>query len=332
MKIRKTATAKAKNNAAKVAIKIFIQLAAISVAIVALNILLSETVFAASLPITKDVYINGNVPVPPDKSGQEIAKDLVYGALKYAKMIIGVMGIVYITIMGGQLVMMGGNEDQATTLKKGFVYAIISFVIVSMSQDIAKIFDMESSTILQSPQVLLERIRLFDKEVEIVVTFMKYILGAFATLMVVRSAIGLIVTGGKEEEATKHKQGIIYSGAGLLLIYIGQIFIDKVFYKVDKQVYSGITGVHPGVDAKEGVEQIVGITNLIVTFMAPVALILLIAGAVMYATAGGEQDRLDKAKRLVFATIIGIVIIYGAFALVNTVIYSRLTEIGVFNE
>ncbi len=319
----------------KNAVKTVFQLLLISVTILILNTLLSGTLLAATpgyLPINKEVYVKGQIPVPPDKTGQEIGKDLVDGALKYAKMIIGVMGILYITIMGGQLVMSGGNEDQATTTKKGLVYAIIAFVLVSMSQDIAKVFDMEKSTILQSPQNILERVRLFDKEVEILVTFMKYVLGAFATLMVVRSAFGLIVSGGKEEETTKHKQGIAYSAAGLLLIYVGEIFIDRVFYKVDKQIYSGITGVHPGIDAKEGVEQIAGITNLIVTFIAPIALLLLIAGAIMYATAGGEQDRMDKAKRLILATVIGIVIIYGAFALVNTVIYSRLTDIGIFTE
>lgn len=314
-------------------IKTVFQLTLISMTILILNTLLAGTLLAATpsyLPITKEAYVEGNIPIPPDKSGQKIAQDLVYGALKYAKMIIGVIGILYITIMGGQLVMMGGNEDQATTTKKGLVYAIIAFVLVSMSQDIAKVFDMENSTILQSPQNIIERVRLFDKEVEILVTFMKYVLGAFATLMVVRSAFALITSGGKEEETTKHKKGIAYSAAGLLLIYVGQIFIDRVFYKIDKQVY--ISGAHPGVDAKEGVEQIAGITNLIVTFIAPIALLMLIAGAIMYATAGGEQDRMDKAKRLIFATVIGIVIIYGAFALVNTVIYSRLTEIGIFTE
>lgn len=124
----------------------------------------------------------------------------------------------------------------------------------------------------------------------------------------------------------------MFSAAGLLLIYVGEVFVQKVFYKVDKNVYSGINGNHPGVDAKEGVEQISGIINLIISFIAPIAVLMLIGAAIMYATARGEDEQMQKAKRLITAIVIGIVIIYGAFAFVNTIILSRLTEIGVIAE
>ena len=163
-------------------------------------------------------------------------------------------------------------------------------------------------------------------------TFIKYVIGAFAAIMVVQAGVKLITAGGDEEQVTKHKKNVMYSAGGLIIIYVGETFITKVFYKIDKQVYTGITGVTPGINAKEGVEQLAGITNFIVSFAGPVAVLMLIAGAIMYATSGGEVENMNKAKRLIIATLAGIVIIYGAFAIVSSVIASKLTEVGAMMD
>lgn len=315
-------------------LKFIVQLS-IVLAITTIALKISDLVVSAAdynlLPLSnkaKEVYHSGGIPRPPEKTGQAILKDLVLGGLAYAKVIIGVVGILYITILGYKLVHAMGDEESITKAKRGLIYTLIAFVMVSMSEDIGKIFDMERSTLLQSPQEILKRVRLFDKQIEIFMTFVKYVIGAFAAIMVVQAGVKLITSGGEEEEVSKNKKNIMYSGGGLIIIYVGDIFINKVFYKVDKQVYTGITGVHPAIDAKEGVSQIAGITNFVISFAGPIAVLMLIAGAIMYATAGGEEEKMNQAKRLIVATVAGIIIIYGAFAVVSSVISSRLTEVG----
>ncbi|MBL4694561.1 hypothetical protein JKY72_04300 [Candidatus Gracilibacteria bacterium] len=287
--------------------------------------------FAANLPNlgnAEDIYKANQIPTPSGGSGQEIVTDLVLGALVYVKFITVAVGILFLSIMGFKMVALGDNEEEVEKAKKGMIFAILAFIMISMSQDIAKIFDMRTSTVLGSPSEILKRFKLFDRQAEIGITFIKYVIGAFATLSIVRSGAKLITEGGEEESTTEHKKAIGYSLAGLVLINVGDIFINKVFYKIDKTAYTGITGVHPGVDAKEGVEQIVGITNLVVTFIGPVAVLALIAGAVMYATAGGQEEQMEKAKRLLIATVVGIVIIYGAFAIVSTIVSGKLNDVG----
>lgn len=280
------------------------------------------------LPISKGIYETGDIPKPPEKTGQQILKDLVLGALAYAKVIVGAIGILYITILGYQLIHSMGNDEDIAKAKRGLIYTLIAFILVSMSDDFGKIFDMEKSTILQSPQEILKRVKLFDKQVEIFMTFVKYTITGFAAIMVVQAGVKLVTSGGDDEEVTKNKKNVMYSAGGLVLIYVGDIFINKVFYKVDKQVYTGITGVHPAINAKEGVEQIAGITNFVISFAGPIAALMLVAGAIMYATAGGEEEKMNEAKRLIIATLVGIVIMYGAFALISTIISSKLTAIG----
>lgn len=290
----------------------------------------------SSLPISpggEKILHGADIPKPPDKTGQQIAKDLVLGGLRYVKIVTVVIGILYITIMGYTLVTHGDNEEEVTKAKRGLVYTIIAFIMISISQEFSRIFDMEGGkTLLGSPQEIIKRVRFFDKQVEIVMTFIKYTIATYATLMVVRSGIKLVTAGGKEEETTKHKKSILYSAGGLILVYVGDIFINKVFYKVDKNVYSGITGVHPKVDAKAGVEQIVGVTNFIVSFIGPIAVLMLIVGGIMYATAGGEDEKMQKAKRLLVATALGIILIYGSFAMVSTVLTGRLEDLGTLTE
>lgn len=278
---------------------------------------------------TKNIFESSEIPSPPkDLSGQEIVELAVLRGLRYAKIIIGVIGILYITILGYTLVTAADSEEEITTSKRGFVYMFIAFILISMSEEFAKIFDMRDSTLFQSPQEILKRVRLFDRQIEVAVTFIKYVVGAYATLMMVRSGIKLVTSGGEDEEAAKHKKSILYSAGGLVVIFLGDIFINKVFYKIDYNVYSGITGVHPMADAKAGIIQLAGITNFIVSLVGPLAVLMLVVGAILYATAGGEDDRIDKAKRMILTTIIAILIIYGAFALVNTVISGRLQDIG----
>ncbi|MBI4975643.1 hypothetical protein HZC20_03110 [Candidatus Peregrinibacteria bacterium] len=279
-----------------------------------------------SLPIPSAEYEKYNIPKPPDKEGQLIVKDLVLGGLAYVKAIVVAIGILMISLLGLRLLMAYGEEEEISKARRGLIYALIAFVIISMSQDFGKIFDMGEKSLLQSPQNILNRVKLFDKEIEIFMTFIKYVIGAYAGIMILRYGIGLVTAGGNEEEATKNKKGIMYAMGGLLMTYFSQTFIDKVFYKINKDAYYS-TGVHPGVDVKAGVEQISGITNMVMQFVAPIALVMFIVTAIMYATAAGKDEQVEKAKRLLTATIIGVVIIYGAFAVVSTIIASKLGSI-----
>ncbi|MBI5753759.1 hypothetical protein HZA40_01290 [Candidatus Peregrinibacteria bacterium] len=300
---------------------------------------LADTTNPGFLPVdnkTIDVYGKGSVPGAAEgiqgKSGQDILQQAVLGGLQYVKIIVVVISILMLTIMGYTLVTQGHNEEEVTKARRGIIFTVIAFVMISMAQGIAKVFDMSNGSIFGGPQDILNRVHLFDKQSEIFVTFVKYIIGSYCVLQIVRHGSRLITAGGNEEETGKRKKAIMFNAAGLLLVYLGDIAINKVFYKVDKTVYSGITGVHPSVDAKAGIEQIVGITNFIVTFVGPIGVLMLIVGAIMYATAGGQDEQLQKAKRILIASGIGLVIIFGAFAMVSTVLAGKLSDAGALSQ
>jgi hypothetical protein len=62
------------------------------------------------------------------------------------------------------------------------------------------------------------------------------------------------------------------------------------------------------------------IVNYFLTFLGIVAVMMIIFGGVTYITAGGKQESVDNAKKIILYALLGIVIILLSFAVVNTVL------------
>jgi hypothetical protein len=250
-------------------------------------------------------------------------------AVGYFKVLIGVVAVFFIIFMGAKLATAGGNEEEVKKATKGLLFSILALAIISLSEEIALIvgFFKEDAAyggkstggLIGSPGQILERVHLFDIQVEVVITFIKYLIGSFAVLMVVINGVKLVV-GGEEENTKKAKNGIIYALAGLLMMYLADIAVNKVFYKLDKSIYSGLEGAAPATDLQRGLGELIGITNFVVSFVGPLLLLVILIGGVLYITAGGEEEKMNKAKRVIISGAIGLIVVYGAFAIISTVI------------
>lgn len=69
-------------------------------------------------------------------------------------------------------------------------------------------------------------------------------------------------------------------------------------------------------------EFIIRIVNYALGFLALLAVLLVIYGGVLYLTAAGEEEKTTTGKKSIMYAVIGLIIIMGSFALVNTVIDS----------
>lgn len=67
------------------------------------------------------------------------------------------------------------------------------------------------------------------------------------------------------------------------------------------------------------------IVNYILGFLSVIAVIMIIFGGMLYVTAAGKQESIDKGKKIIMYTIIGIVIIMLSFVVVNAVLGSATT-------
>lgn len=64
------------------------------------------------------------------------------------------------------------------------------------------------------------------------------------------------------------------------------------------------------------------IINVAMGLLGIVAVVIILAGGFMWMTAGGNEDKVGEAKKLIFAGIIGLAIILSAFAIANFVVTS----------
>jgi hypothetical protein len=136
--------------------------------------------------------------------------------------------------------------------------------------------------------------------------------------MLTSNGLKLVTQGDNEEETGKAKASIGYILIGLFgLLFVDNI-VQNVFYRIDAP------GGDLTIDLGQGLREIVGFTNFIVSWAGPVAIITLVAGGLMYVGAFGNEETQTTARKMMITSLVGIIVIYGAFAVVSTMIAGSL--------
>jgi len=73
-------------------------------------------------------------------------------------------------------------------------------------------------------------------------------------------------------------------------------------------------------------------SNFLMSITATLAVVALIWAGFLYITAGGEDGQQEKAKKIIIFVAVGIILILGAYAIVNTVMKVRFGESGAWTE
>lgn len=285
-------------------------------------VLKMDWAFAAGFLPIPDAANFGDVP-DPEGEGLQKAYNLVFSLAHNFRYIIGGVAILMMIISGIRLVLSGNEEETANKQKTNLLWGMVGLVLIAIAGPIAEILDMQNGGFLASEQEIAYRASLFDRQALIIITFIKYIVGSVAVLFLIRSGAKLVLAGDSDEVLKMEKQNIMSGVFALFLIILSDVIIKQVLFKVDPDQSSYSASGQEAVvtfDTGRGVQEIVGITNFIVTWAAPFAVLALVIGGVMYLTAFGEQEQMDKAKKIIFNSVIALIIIYGAFALVSTFI------------
>lgn len=286
----------------------------------------------------------GGVPAPTQgASAQYQFQELMWGIVQNVRYILGAVAVAFAVYSGFRMVTAWGNEEVYSKQRTNLLYCVIGLAVVGMSGELARIFAVScpqdvfvapgqtaytctQGGFLKDPNAIVRASTIFNQQTKIIITFIKYFIGAVAVLMIVRNGMNMVTAGGSDDKIAKDKKNLIYSALGLILIIVADNLISNVFYKIDLTRYPSVGGATPGIDTTRGLKEIVGLTNIIVAFVGPIAILMLIAGGIMYITAAGKEETMNKAKRLIMVTIIGIIIIYGAFAIVSTFISGSIGE------
>ncbi len=94
----------------------------------------------------------------------------------------------------------------------------------------------------------------------------------------------------------------------------------------------GIERVQQGLDGSIGdrplIETITGIIKIGLSLLGIIAVCIILAGGFKWMTAGGNENKVGEARKMIISGVIGLAIIMSAFAIANFVIGSLATQTG----
>lgn len=105
----------------------------------------------------------------------------------------------------------------------------------------------------------------------------------------------------------------------------GQLAPDKQVTAQDLGLYYGES---IGLGTRSLQETIASIIRVVLSLLGIVALVIILAGGFKWMTAGGSDEKVKEAKKMIFQGIIGLAIVLSAFAISKFVIESLTTAVA----
>ncbi|MBN2086719.1 hypothetical protein JW758_00050 [Candidatus Peregrinibacteria bacterium] len=280
-----------------------------------------KTAYAQSyLPEGWDTQLGGvkNFAVQ-GQTGEELAAGFIKNAIRIVRILIGGVALIMGILYGMSLIFARGKEEVIAKQKSNFLYVLIGFVILIISENVATIFNPEKAT----SDKLID-FKAANDQLREVMNYVKWMLGSVIVLFMTISSIRMITAGGEEEMITKQKKNLTWSVIGMMVILLASSIVNAIYVTYEE---TGVTEAgSPGV----AVNEIGSIIRLILVFLGPVAIAFTIYAGFMYLTSFGNDERNQKAKKMIIGGITGVVIIFAAYALVNTITAEKLAMIPTY--
>ena len=87
-------------------------------------------------------------------------------------------------------------------------------------------------------------------------------------------------------------------------------------------------GTFTGLGTKDIREGIMNVVNVLLGFLGILAIIIILWGGFRWLTSGGNEEKVGEAKKIITAGIIGLVIIFTAYAIASFVITQLIQATG----
>jgi len=144
-------------------------------------------------------------------------------------------------------------------------------------------------------------------------------MGLAAVVVIVIAGIYMVVSVGDETAKEKAKKIITYAIIGLIIIAIAAGVVTII---IDATGGGSIFGPVPDLGNTGGSDIRVVILNIldtILSFMALAAVVVIVIAGILMVVSLGDETAKDRAKRIIFYAVIGLVIILIASAIVRIV-------------
>lgn len=237
----------------------------------------------------------------------------LYYVVDFIKYFMGTIAVAMIIISGVRLVTAGDKiEEIAPKMKENIKFAIIGLIVIMVSDVMIKqVFFGEAGEVFRSEADAKLAAERGTEQIRGIYNFIQIFVGAVAVLMIVIAGFRLVVQGSNEETMAKAKKQVMYAAIGIVVIGLSELVVKDIVFPEAGSKLS---------DVQRANELIINLTNFASSFIATIAVAMLMYGGVLYVTAAGDESKTEKAKKIFVQAVIGILIALAAFGIVNTVI------------
>lgn len=114
--------------------------------------------------------------------------------------------------------------------------------------------------------------------------------------------------------------------AGIMALFVLPLAVNTVSAQ-DETIWDELQGNMAAEGADASLADIIsGIIRVIMGVLGVIVVLIILWGGFIWMTAGGEPDKVDKAKKMIYSGIIGLIVILAAYAIASFVM-SSLTSI-----
>lgn len=154
------------------------------------------------------------------------------------------------------------------------------------------------------------------------IDFVKYTLGSIAVVMLILNAIKMITAGKDSEEAiTKEKVFLKYALMGLVLVFVSEEAVRLAFFGEEGEVFRDEETAAEYAEA--GADILKGLYTFVEVFIGAIAVLMMVYSGLQILVAAGSEETVNSAKKRIFISSIGLVVIGLSEVVVKDVLFKN---------
>lgn len=231
--------------------------------------------------------------------------------LKTFKIVIWWLLVIYLVYAWMMMIIsMWSDEARLSGSKKSIWYAIIWLLFVNIPWLLYSSFS-DKRTTDDITRATWDWVTIYQRNIFMnssvfwntlwsIITFLEIVIVWIAIFMIVYSWIKIIIASWDEEKVSESKKKILWSLAWLIFIWIMEVWRNVMFKWDFKWQWQ---------------ELFATLANLALFFAWPIAIFFLSLAGYYYITSGWDDDKVKKAKSIVFNTLIAVLILVWTYTI-----------------
>ncbi|MDD5769329.1 MAG: hypothetical protein PHE25_00025 [Candidatus Gracilibacteria bacterium] len=245
-------------------------------------------------------------------TGEKGAKYLLLNIARDMRvMVFAVIFLMIIVMVLKLLFSESTDEEQQKKLRKGILWASIGIMIMQISFVFYNVmFDKDVNAALAKNTGK----KLIEPFAELLM-----LLASFAFIVMAIYAFYRIITaGGEEDKIKKGKTAIYHAIIGFIIIKFSNLIVTNTF-NPDCNGGSLISywGTNICENVKDNSKIVITLINWFNTFVGIIVVLMIIYAGFLVITGGGDDEKTKKAKKIIFNSAIGLLILFASYLILT---------------